>query len=108
MPVSSALAAAVITNTPSGKRRQATSGIVEHAASTTQTRLSSTDPSREARMALCKTASEPTNRAAASAASRSAPELGPTANGLCAVADDDIALKVYLPHALLASPWRGI
>ena len=40
--------AAVTTNTPSGERRQASSGTVEHAASTTATRSSSPDPGWEA------------------------------------------------------------
>src|SRR5262249_60372319 len=92
-PANSALAVAVMANTPIGKRRQAMSGMVEQAASTTQTRLSCTDPGREIRMLPCKrSTSEPTNKAIASAASRRTP--GRAAKRRCAVADDDMVLQV--------------
>src|SRR5579863_6752894 len=109
MPASRVLATAVRVNTPSGKRRQAISGIVEHAASTTQMRFSSGGPGREVRTLPCeRITSEPASRATASPTSRSARELGWTTKGLCADTDDDITLRVYLPWALLTSPYGMI
>ena len=96
-PASSTPAAAVAATTPSGKRRQAMSGTVEHAASTTLTRLSSPDPDGLGVTPPCESCdSDPTSAAAAMAASSSARVLGRAANSRCAVTVEMDTLRGYI------------